>query len=147
MRRLLLAVFSFAALVIPAAVFAAVTPAGATTTPPTCGKLTGTVSGTMTVSACSPINANYKSASDKTLNFAGGKGTLTWSPSKKTTTVSITFKKSGTSCPAGSSEYVANGTVTGGTATYTAKGQIVSAKVCLSSTGSLSLVPKTVMHL
>ena len=59
----------------------------------------------------------------------------------------VTFKQKGTACPAGSSEYVANGSVTGGTATYTAAGQAVSAKVCLSPTATLSLVPGTKMKL
>jgi hypothetical protein len=39
------------------------------------------------------------------------------------------------------------GSVTGGTATFTKRRQAVSADVCVSATGDLSLVPKTRMAL
>jgi hypothetical protein len=116
-------------------------------TAPSCAKLTGSATSNITVTSCKPVNAQSKSATAPASALAGGSGTLTWSPSKKTTTVKVTFTKSGTSCPTGSSEYVVKGSVTGGTATYTATGQVVSAKVCLSGTFSLSLLPGTKMKL
>jgi hypothetical protein len=136
---------------IPASVMGLATTAGGSPDPavtaPSCAKLTGTATSTITVTSCAPLNAQYKSATAPASALAGGSGTLTWSPSKKTTTVKVTFTKSGTSCPTGSTEYVAKGSVTGGTATYTATGQVVSAKVCLSKAFALTLVPGTKMHL
>ena len=143
MRRLLLAAGAAVSMAVPLSAAGLATSAGAAVTPPTCAKLAGTIATSITVSKCSPTNAQYVSGSAPTSKVASGSGTLTWSPSKRTTTIKVTFKQSGTACPAGSTEYVAAGTVTGGTATYTAKGQAVSVKVCASSTGSLSLVPGT----
>ena len=146
MRRFILAAAAVASLGIPASVVGLATSAGAATAP-SCGKLTGTVTTNITVSSCTPVNAKYKSATAPTSSLASGKGTIKWSPSGKTTTISTTFSQAGSSCPVGSTEYQAKGTVTGGTATYTAKGQAVSGDVCLSATGSLSLVPGTRMKL
>ena len=152
MRRMLLSAAAAAsAIAIPGSLVGLATTAGGSpdpaTTPPVCASLTGSAASNITVSSCKPINAKYKSAKAPASALAGGSGTLTWSPSGKTTKVKVTFTQSGTACPAGSTEYVAKGSVTGGTATYTATGQVVSAKVCLSSTATLSLVPGTKMHL
>jgi hypothetical protein len=40
-----------------------------------------------------------------------------------------------------------SGSVTGGTSTYTHSGDTVSARACVSASGSLSLVKKTTMNL
>jgi hypothetical protein len=114
----------------------------------TCKKLTGTATSTFTISSCSPVNASYKSATAKSTALATGKGTLTWSPSKKTTAISATITSKGKGgCAVGSNEYDVSGTVTGGTATYTKKGDSVKGRACLSPTGALSLVPGTSLTL
>jgi len=46
-------------------------------------------------------------------------------------------------CAAGSTEEDISGNVTGGTSTYTAVGDVVSAQICVSSSGKLSLVKGT----
>ena len=46
-------------------------------------------------------------------------------------------------CASGSAEEKAVGKITGGTATYTKKGETFTAFVCVSKTGALSLAPKT----
>lgn len=147
MRRIVLAAVMTTALTVPTFGLASAMPAGAATKPPSCGKLTGSISSTFTVSSCKPASASYKSASAPSSALATGAGTLTWSSSKKTTTVSIKITQAGKGCATGSTEYQASGTVTGGTATLTTKGQAVSAYVCVSATGALSLVPKSRMNL
>lgn len=114
----------------------------------TCKKLTGTVAGSFTITTCTPVSSLYKSATAPSSSLASGKGTLTWSPSKKTTTVSGTVASKGRGgCALGSNEYDLTGTVTGGTATYTKKGDTVKGRACLSATGALSLVPGTSLSL
>jgi hypothetical protein len=148
MRRLLLAVTLGTALAVPAS-FVTVnllsSSAGAATAP-SCKKLTGGETKTFKISSCTPKSANNKSASGSSVSLATGGGTIKWSPSKGgTTTVSVSFTQSGTSCPGGT-EYVVSGSVTGGTSTYTATGQSVSADVCVKG-GKLSLVKGTSMDL
>ena len=118
-------------------------------THPTCHKLSGTVAGSFTVASCSPINANYKTASAKSSSLASGSGTLTWAPSKKTTKISGKITSPGRGgCAVGSTEEdFAGKVVAGGTSTYTRTGDIVHGRVCLSATGSLTLVPNTSMSL
>ena len=94
------------------------------------------------------IRDSYKTASAKSSALATGKGTLTWLPSKKTTIVSGSVASKGQGgCAIGSTEYDLSGTVTGGTATYTKKGDTVKGRACLSATGALSLVPGTSLTL
>jgi hypothetical protein len=112
-----------------------------------CKKLSGSAVGNFTVSKCTPKNKKDKKATGASSALATGSGTITWSPSKGTTTVSLSETQSGSSCPKGSSEYVVTGSVTGGTSTYTSTSDTVSANVCLSSSGKLSLVKGTSMHL
>jgi hypothetical protein len=120
--------------------------AGAATAP-SCKKLTGGETKTFTISSCTPKNKDNKSASGSSASLATGGGTIKWKPSKGgTTTVSVSFTQSGTSCPK-ATEYVVSGSVSGGTSTYTASGQTVSADVCVSSKGQLSLVKGTSMDL
>jgi len=115
----------------------------------TCKVLTGTISTSVTVKTCSPTNAAYASATAKASAITNG-GTLKWAPSGKTTIISkptITAKGQG-ACPAGQAEYDAVAKVTGGTATYTKKGDVVKGKVCVvPSTGKLSLVKGTTFAL
>jgi hypothetical protein len=110
-----------------------------------CGTLTGTATGTVTISHCSPTNSKYVSASAPTASLASGSGTITWSPSGKTTTFTDTFSQATTNrcASSGGTEYDAKGKVTGGTAAYTKVGDKVKAAVCLDSSGNLSLVPGT----
>ncbi len=126
----------------------AMTGAAFAVTHATCKKLTGSATSTFTISTCSPVKAQYKSASAKSSTLASGGGTLTWSPSKKTTVVKGTITSKGQGgCALGSTEYDLAGSVTGGTATYTRKGDTVKGRACLSATGALSLVPGTSLTL
>ena len=120
----------------------AMTGAAFAVTHATCKKATGTITGNITVGSCIPFNAQYKTASAKATSLQSG-GTLKWSPSLKTTvfTGKATSKGQG-GCAIGSTEYDFLGTVTGGTATYTRKGDTVKGRACLTGT-SISLVPGT----
>ncbi len=150
MRRLFLVAVSVATISVPVS-FVAVglaSPAGAATGV-ACKKLTGSLngSGTFTVSKCTPKNKQNTKATGLTSSLATGSGSITWSPSHGTTSLSVSFSPSGTSCPKGSTEYVISGTVTGGSSTYTANGDAVSASVCVSGSEKFSLVKHTSMHL
>jgi hypothetical protein len=150
MRRLFLVAVSVATISVPVS-FVAVglaSPAGAASGV-ACKKLSGSLngSGTFTVSKCTPKNKQDTKATGATASLATGSGSITWSPSHGTTSISATFTQSGTSCKKGSSEYVISGSVTGGTSTYTASGDAVSADVCVTNAGKFSLVKGTSMHL
>jgi len=148
MRRLFLIAATVTTVSLPAS-FMAVglsTPAGAAS-PPACAKLSGTATGTFTLSKCTPKNKQNSKATGSGPALATGGGTITWSPSGGTTAISVTFTQSGSSCKKGSTEYVVSGSVTGGTSTYTASGQTVSADACVSGSGALSLVKHTKMVL
>jgi hypothetical protein len=120
----------------------AMTGAAYAVTHATCKKASGTVSGNITIGSCSPINAQYKTASAKATSLQSG-GTLVWAPSKKTTVFKGTATSKGQGgCAVGSTEYDFSGTVTGGTATYTKKGDIVKGRACLTGV-NISLVPHT----
>ncbi len=126
----------------------AMTGAAFAVTHATCKKLSGSATSSFTISTCSPTNAQYKTASAKSSTLASGGGTLTWAPSKKTTVIKGTVTNKGQGgCAVGSQEYDLSGTVTGGTATYTKKGDIVKGRACLSPTATLSLVPGTSLTL
>ena len=76
--------------------------------------------------------------------LASGGGTVTWSPSSKTSTISVSFKQANKNrCTKGATEYDSKGTVTGGTANYTKTGDKVKVDVCVTSGGKVSLVPGT----
>jgi hypothetical protein len=156
MRRLVNSVAALAALATPASLFVmgSATPAGATTpTSLACKKVSGTLGGKVTVSACNvPIadKLSYASASaPKGLALATG-GTLTWATSKRTTTFVIThYVQAGTACKTvpNSGEVVATGHVTGGTAprAITSLNQPVSVTVCLKKSApyAISIAPGT----
>ncbi len=146
MFRKLLGAASGAALVLSIAAIGVST--ASATSSVTCKSLTGTLSGNTTISRCTPVNAQYKSATAKTTTVING-GASTWSPSKKTTIIAkpTATKVSPNKCPVGSTEYKVTSKVTGGTATYTKKGDAVSGLICLSSTGNVSLLPGTTFKL
>jgi len=148
MRRVFLVVASVTAMALPVSLAAVSlsTPAGAASGV-ACKKLTGTATGNFTVTKCTPKSKQNKKATGSSTSLATGSGTITWSPSHGTTTVSLSETQSGSSCPAGSTEYVVTGSVTGGTSTYTSAGDAVSGDVCLSGTGKLTLVKGTSMTL
>jgi hypothetical protein len=150
MKRLFLIAATVATVALPVsfvAVGLSATSAGATA-PPACAKLSGTISGTFTISKCKPASKTNKTASGATGSLAGGGGTITWSPSGGTTSLSVTFNAAATNkCPKNSTEYVVSGTVTGGSSTYTASGQTVSADACAANSGKISLLKKTKMDL
>ncbi|HXQ59962.1 MAG TPA: hypothetical protein VN799_07675, partial [Acidimicrobiales bacterium] len=80
MRRLLTAVATVAALAMPASIaaFTLSSPASAAGSSVTCKKLTGTITGNITISKCSPKSKTNKSASGVAASLATG-GTVTWS--------------------------------------------------------------------
>lgn len=104
-----------------------------------CARLTGTLTGTMALSMCTPMAPMNRHA-----HLVAGSDTFTWSPSGETTIVSLTATSPGQGgCRAGRVEYDISGTVTGGTSTYTAVGDLVSARACMNPNGKLSLVKHT----
>ena len=111
---------------------------------PVCAKLAGTISGTVTLSKCTPKSATYASASAKASALTSS-GTFKWSSSAKTTKVSDTVSSPGRgACTTGSIEKDVVGTVTGGSAKkYAAPGDLVSVQMCESGTGKLTLVSGT----
>jgi len=102
-----------------------------------CAKVTGTATVKMTISNCTPKVATYKSA-----NSVAFGSTFTWKGSGQTTVESLnsTFSPGQGACATGSTEEDVSGTVTGGSSTYTAAGDAVSATLCVSPSGKLSLV-------
>ena len=111
---------------------------------PVCAKVKGKISGSVTLSKCTPTKATYASAKGLASALTSG-GTFTWATSKKTTVVSDTVSSPGQgSCAAGSIERDISGSVTGGNAKKYAKiGDAVLARLCQNSSGALALVPGT----
>ena len=113
-----------------------------------CTKLTGKASGTVKLKSCSPGTSGFTTASAPGSWILGGGGTLTWSNSHQTTTVSVGADPSGQGpCEANWTEYVVTGTVSGGNATYTEVGESVALSVCMSATGKFKLAPGTTAEL
>ena len=119
-----------------------------------CTKVTGSASSTgkVTITNCTVPTADktlYKSASAPVTGLITGKGKITWSSSKKTTALSVTFAQATTNkCTGGASEYTIKGkVVTGGNAAITPVGQVVSLSICLSSTNAVTLAPHTTAEL
>jgi hypothetical protein len=109
-----------------------------------CAKLTGTATGRMTISQCTPKSATNKSATSVALG-----DTLTWNNSGQTTVESpiATTSPGRGACAARATEEVVTGAVTGGTSTYVAVGDPVSASICVTPSGKLSLVKGTTFSL
>jgi hypothetical protein len=118
----------------------------------TCTSLKGTITGTVTIGACTPSGGpGYKTASGSAASLAGG-GKITWKTSKATTTIGNTSAKQVTpnKCPAGSTEYAFTGKVTAASTKgvgIPAKGDAVSAKACVSAAGNITILKGTTMKL
>jgi hypothetical protein len=147
MRRILLMTAAVAAAAIPASVVivGTSTPAFASYSL-TCAKMSGTDTGTVTISKCDVPKADkktYKSASGAAAALESG-GTITWSSSGATTTIAKPTLSSGPgTCKKGDTEVTATGPVTGGTSTVTSSSDTFYAEVCVASNGALSLVKGT----
>jgi hypothetical protein len=157
MRRFSLVAATVVALAVPASL-ATVAVAGsayAGGSSITCKGLKGTITGTVTISKCTPTGGKgYKTASGAATSLASS-GTLTWKSSKNTTDISggtatqvtpVTCKgKTGAG-----GEYTFTATVSGGTASGPGTPQVgdaVSATACIGSTGKITLLTGTVMSL
>jgi len=150
MRRLLLAVSIVTATAIPSsiAIVGSSSPASAASSV-SCTKLSGTITGTVTITKCTPKSSTNKSASALATSIVGS-GTLTWTTSGGTTDISVGTPTSPGQggCKKGNVEYDITGSVTGGTSTYTAAGDDITGRACLkTATGALSLVKGTALTL
>jgi hypothetical protein len=136
-RFFVVAAASAAALAIPAsvAIGGLASPAGAAGSTVHCGKIKGSATGTITLKKCTPKSTPNKSASFQASALETGAGTITWSTSNQTTLVHniVDHAVSPNACPAGSDEYTATGSVSGGTSTYTKVGDVFSATVCVKT--------------
>ena len=116
---------------------------GSCTSTVTCAHVTGTARGTMKLSACTPVSRPNKVASAVAFG-----STLTWLTSGQTTVESLSSSSPGQgACPLHRTELDISGVVSGGTSTYTTIGDVVSASLCESKTGHLSLVKGTTYSL
>jgi hypothetical protein len=153
MRRFILAGATLITLSTPVALAVGASPASASASASassiSCASLKGTISGDITIAKCTPKTKGYAKASAATSSLASGAGTIKWSPNGKTTVITTTFSSKGQGpCKKGTSEYVAKGSVTGGTATNTKVGDAVSVSVCVNtSSGAVTLAPKTTVLL
>ncbi len=109
-----------------------------------CAKLSGSFTGTMKISGCTPA-----SPADRKASMASSSDTWTWSKSGLTTVVSMNPPVSAgqDGCPTGRTEYDLSGAVVGGTSTYANLGDAVGARVCVNRSGRLSLVRGTTFAL
>jgi hypothetical protein len=118
----------------------------------TCSSLKGTISGNITIGKCLPSGGKgYKSASALATSLATG-GTLTWSNSGATTTVTLATTSPGQgSCKKGNVEFDATGTVTAASTTgvgIPAVGDSTSARACVETkNGKITLVKGTTFTL
>jgi hypothetical protein len=145
MRRFMIVAATALALSVPTsvAVVATSTPAFAASTV-RCTQLSGTLSGNVTLSGCTPHSKSSRSVTGAASSLLYG-GTVTWRPSGRQTTVRLIVKSPGQgSCRKGSTEEDATGSVTGGSSTYARKGSPVSIRACFARQGgTLSLVRKS----
>jgi hypothetical protein len=109
-----------------------------------CAHLSGSlITGIMTLSRCTPISTTHRRAS-----LLAGTSDFTWKPSVETTTVSLTLSSPGQGvCSIGRIEVDITGTVLGGTSSYAAVGEPISAQACATRTGRLSLIRGTMFGL
>ena len=109
----------------------------------TCAKVSGKLTGSISLKKCTPKSATNKSAKGPGATLTSS-GTLTWKKSKQTTAVSATASSAGQGgCKAGSTERDVTGSVTGGTSMYTHSGDYVDLRLCVSGSGAVSLVKGT----
>jgi len=130
----------------------AIAPVAGAASGTTCSKVSGNAASTITLKKCNFVTGKdktNKSLSGQATSLAGG-GTLTWSPSGQTTTIgppSFTAEGQG-ACKKNNTEYVASGTVVGGSSTHTQAGDTFSAQVCLNNKNNkISIVKGTVVDL
>ncbi|MGO9344340.1 MAG: hypothetical protein ACLP6E_17780, partial [Acidimicrobiales bacterium] len=110
---------------------------------PVCKKLSGKISGSITLKSCTPTSTTYKTAKGLASALTSS-GTFKWSTSEKTTEVQDTVSSPGQgSCASGSIERDVFGYVVGGTSKYTKSGDLVFVRMCQRATGALTLVPGT----
>jgi len=161
MRRLTAAVATAIALAVPTSVAslgmagtagAAASTVAAKSSAVTCASLKGTITGSVTISKCSPSGgAGYKSATAPSSSLAGG-GNLTWSKSGATTTIGDTSASTVTpnKCGTKGTEYSFTGKVTAASTKgkgIPAVGSAVKALACVASSGSVTLLKGTTIHL
>ncbi|HEY7946261.1 MAG TPA: hypothetical protein VID75_01225 [Acidimicrobiales bacterium] len=111
-----------------------------------CTKASGTITSNLTVTGC---NSGLGKGSVPASSLASGSGTITWKGKHGgTTTISVSATSPGQgACATGSTEEDATGSVTADTSGKVTVGSTVSAKACVTSTGSVSLVKHTVFAL
>jgi hypothetical protein len=154
MRRILTVAAVAVAMSIPVSV-ATVSLAGTAGAVSTvqCKGLAGTITGTVTISKCTPSGGKgYKSASGLATNLATG-GNITWKTSGATTTIgdASATQVVPSTCPKADTggEYSFTGQVTAASTSGTgipAVGDTVSATACIGKTGKISLLKHTVME-
>ncbi len=154
MRRMTAIVATAVALSVPVSVasLGVAGTAGAAGSGVTCASLKGTITGTVTISKCSPSGGKgYKKATAPASSLAGG-GNVTWSNSGATTTVGDAAVTTVTpnACGKKGTEYSFTGTVTAASTSGTgipAVGDSVSALACVTSSGKIALLKGTTIHL
>jgi len=96
----------------------------------TCTQVKGTITGNITFKDCTPRSREKKATILTVSIWVGNGGTLTWNGGK-TTVVSGTYTLGGNACAARDLQINVTGSVTGGTSTYTKKGDVVSGVGCV----------------
>jgi hypothetical protein len=147
MRRILIGGVALATLAIPTAALVATGPAFAVVKKSIpCTTVTGTLTGSVTITGCKvplTLKKKYVSASAPNSSALATGGTLTWSPAGTTTILGAPTTSTGTLCPAGDTDVIAKGVVTGGTAKVTGKGQKYGGEFCIDASGNVSVAPGT----
>jgi len=109
----------------------------------TCAKVSGKLTGNISLKKCIPKSPTNKSAKGAGASLTAS-GTLTWKKSHQTTMVSASASSVGQGgCKNGSTERDVTGSVTGGTSTYTHSGDYVYVRLCVAGSGAVSLVKGT----
>ncbi len=148
MHRKIIGVASGGALVLSILTLGVTSASATSASSVSCKSLSGNIATTIKVANCSPASTTYKTGSAKASAVTSG-GSIKWAPSGKTTIISkpTVVSKGQGGCSAGQTEYDATAKVTGGTATYTKKGDAVKGRVCVDASGNLSLVKNTTFTL
>ena len=142
MRRVILGVAIVGMMAVPVGLTAVTLAPAANASSIGCAKLSGTITGTVTIKKCSPKNKLYKSLSGTATQLASG-GKLTWAPGGQTTIVSApsTSSPGQGACKKNNTEYISSGTVTGGTSAYTHVGDTFHSMTCVSNkNGKIALL-------
>jgi len=108
-----------------------------------CTDVIGNASTTITLTSCTPMSTTNRSAGAPGSITQSG-GTFTWKTSGGTTVAFWNTSSPGTgTCGTYMTEYELSGVVTGGTSSYTKKGDPISIDLCRGQEGSLRLAPST----